>query len=44
MCSIGAEAIAKRYNVTGNGIRLAAKKGTVITRGVLKGHRVTTIK
>lgn len=40
MESIGAEQIAKHYQVSANGIRLAAKHGNAIERGNLKGYRV----
>ena len=43
MQSIGAENIAKKYKVTPNGIRLASKHGRPISRGNLKGFKVTKV-
>jgi hypothetical protein len=43
MQSIGAESIAREYGVTSNGIRLASKHGQPISRGVLKGYKVTKV-
>lgn len=40
MKSIGAEAIAKKYGVSANGVRLAAVHGKPIKRGNLSGFRV----
>lgn len=40
MESIGAEQIAKTYQVSANGIRLAAKHGNPIKRGNLQGYSV----
>lgn len=43
MKSIGAEAIAKKYKVSANGIRLAAKHGNPIKRGNLQGFKVVKL-
>ena len=44
MQSIGAESIAKKYGVTPNGIRLAAKHTLPIKRGNLKGYKVVRLQ
>ena len=38
--AVGAESIAKEYEITPNGLRLAAKKNRPFTRGPLKGYSV----
>lgn len=43
MESIGAENIGKKYKVSANGIRLAAKHGKPIKRGNLAGYRVEKV-
>lgn len=43
MESIGAEAIAKKYGVSANGVRLAAKHGKSIKRGNLAGFKVVKV-
>lgn len=43
MQSIGAESIAKKYGGTPNGIRAASKHRQPISRGNLKGYKVTKV-
>jgi len=43
MESIGAEQIAKKYEVSPNGVRLAARHGKTIKRGNLKGYKVVKL-
>lgn len=40
MESIGAESIAKKYSVSANGVRVAARHGNPIKRGNLAGYKV----